>query len=96
MIRTRLAQDGYSSSEIRLRKDISFGKGEGEFLLSRSKRALMPAPTAAALVTGTYAIGSDTIYVSLKLVSASDARIISGADFVVPLRDIWGMLPHDA
>jgi FlgO protein len=96
MIRTRLAQDGHTASEIRLRNAISFNRDEGEFLLSRNRRALMPAPNAAAIVTGTYAIGSDTIYVSLKLVSASDARIISGADFVVHLRDVWGMLPHNA
>lgn len=96
MIRTRLAQDGHTASEIRLRNAISFNRDEGEFLLSRNRRALMPAPNAAAIVTGTYAIGSDTIYVSLKLVSASDALIISGADFVVHLRDVWGMLPHNA
>jgi hypothetical protein len=95
MIRTRVVQDGHSASEIRLRSAINFNKGEGEFLLSRNRHALMPAPSAAAIVTGTYAAGSDTLYVSLKLVSASDARIISGADFVVPLGDVWGMLPHD-
>jgi hypothetical protein len=94
MIRTRVVQDGHSASEIRLRSAINF-KGAGEFLLSRNRHALMPAPSAAAIVTGTYAAGSDSLYVSLKLVSASDARIISGADFVVPLRDVWGMLPHD-
>jgi TolB-like protein len=97
MIRTRLAQDGHTASEVRLRSAISFYKGEGEFMLSRNKRALMPAPSAAAVVTGTYAADTDMLYVSLKLVSASDAHIISGADFAVPLQNVWKLLhQHEA
>ena len=52
MIRTRLMQDGHATSEIRLRKEVSFNKGEGEFLLSRNRRVLMSPPNAAAIVTG--------------------------------------------
>lgn len=95
MIRTRVVQDGHSASELRLRSAINFNRGEDEFLLSRNRHALMPAPSAAAIVTGTYAAGSDTLYVRLKLVSASDAHIISAADFVMPLRDVWALL-HSA
>ena len=91
--RTRLVQDGHTAQEVRLRTAIGFYHGEGEFLLSRNRHALMTPPSAAGIVTGTYAVGSDSIYVSLKLVSATDARIIAGADFVVSLRDVWGMLP---
>ena len=96
MIRTRIVQDGHTASEIRLRNAINFNKGQGEFMLSRNRRALMPAPSAAAVVTGTYTADWDTLYVSLKLVSASDAHIISGADFVVPLQRVWKLLhPND-
>jgi TolB-like protein len=96
MIRTRITQDGYSASEIRLRNEISFSKGEGEFLLSRNRRALMAAPNAAAIVTGTYAADYEKVYVSIKLVSATDAHIIAGADFVVPLKDVSGLMRHGA
>jgi hypothetical protein len=34
------------------------------------------------------------VHVSLKLVSATDAHIIAGADFVVPLRSVDGLLYH--
>jgi hypothetical protein len=95
MIRTRLVQDGHTASEIRLRRDVSFNKGEGEFLLSRNRRALMSPPSAAAIVTGTYAASYEKLYVSIKLVSATDAHIISGADFVVPLWDVAGLLQHN-
>lgn len=93
MIRTRLAQRGHSPIEMRLSRDVSFNKGEGEFLLSRNPRTLMPPPSAAAMVTGTYAASVEKVYVSLKLVSATDGRILAGADFVAPLREVIGMLP---
>ncbi len=94
MIRTRLAQDGYVATELRLRNAVSFNKKEGEFMLSRARRALMPPPNAAAIVTGTYAVGFEKVYVSLKLISASDAQILAGADFAVPLLDVVGLLPE--
>jgi TolB-like protein len=92
MIRTRVSQAGHLVSEIRLRNAVSFKKGEGEFLLSRDQRALMPPQAANAIVTGTSAPSYDRVYVSIKLLSAADSHIISGADFVIPLRDVQGLL----
>ncbi len=92
MVRTRLAQEGRNVSELRLRRAVSFRKGEGEFMLSRTPRALMPPPAAAAMVTGTYAATYDLLYVSLKLVSATDQHIIAGADYAVPLWLVEGLL----
>jgi TolB-like protein len=92
MIRTRIVQDGHTVTEFRLRSAVSFDKGEGEFMLSRNRRALMAPPNASAVVTGTYAVDTDTLYVSLKLVSTSDSRIISAADYVIPLQNVWKLL----
>jgi hypothetical protein len=92
MIRTRVAQNGYAASEFRLRNAVNFGKNEGEFMLSRNARALMPAPSAAAILTGTYAVGFNRVYVSLKLISATDSHILSGADFVLPIREVEGLM----
>ncbi|HTI82771.1 MAG TPA: FlgO family outer membrane protein [Acetobacteraceae bacterium] len=94
MVRTRLVQDGHVTTEMRLRSAVKFNSKEGEFLLSRNRQALVAPPQAAAFVTGTYAVGFDKVYVSLKLVSATDARIISAADFVVPALDVVGLLPE--
>jgi TolB-like protein len=92
MVRTRLVQKGHRTSEVRLRSAISLKRDDGEFLLSRNRRALMSDPVAAAVVTGTYATSYENVYVSLKLVSTTDAHIISGADFVVPLGDVLGLI----
>lgn len=52
----------------------------------------MSAPNAAAVITGTYATSYEKVYVSIKLISVTDAHIISGADFVVPLADVLGLI----
>ena len=46
-------------------------------------------------MTGTYAISFQKVYVSIKLISSADSSILGGADFVVPLADVLGMMdPH--
>jgi TolB-like protein len=94
VIRTRLAQTGHKTSEFRLRSEVSLKKNDGEFLLSRPRRGLRPAPGTAAVVTGTYAVRYEKVYVSIKLISATDAHIVAGADCVVPLHDVLGLLPE--
>jgi TolB-like protein len=87
LIKTRLVQDGRSVSEIRLRSGVHLNPGQGDFVLSRNRRDLGHPPNAAAVLTGTYAVSWDRVYVSLKLVSSVDAHILSAADFVVPRGD---------
>jgi hypothetical protein len=92
MIRTRLAQTGHRTSEVRLRNAMSLKNDDGEFFLSRNKGASMPPPNTAAILTGTYAASYQKVYVSIKLISATDAHIVSGADFVIPLVDVLGLI----
>lgn len=87
LVRSRLVQSGVAVSELRLRSAVLMNRrqGQGEMMLSRNPRALMVrAPDAAAIVTGTYAVGDNDLLVSLKAISATDARIISAADFFLP------------
>jgi hypothetical protein len=82
MIRTRLVQRGVSVTEMRLRSSVLLNRTDGELMLGRSRRTLLPPPVAAEVVTGTYALGQSDIYVSLKIVEPSDAHILAAADFV--------------
>lgn len=93
MIRTRLTQTGYRTSEVRMRSAMNLKPGNGEFLLSRNRGTLMPAPSTAAVLTGTYASSYQKVYISLKLISSTDAHIVSGADFVIPITDAFGLDP---
>ena len=95
MMRNRLVQDGYSTSEIRLRNTVRFQQNEGEFLLSRDPRAVLPARKMAAILTGTYTASEEKVYVSLKLIAVQDAHILAGVDFVVPYQEVAGLLGKD-
>jgi hypothetical protein len=77
---------------MRLRSGVRLAAGEGDFALSRNRHALAPPPRAAAVLTGTYAVSYERVYLSLRLVASADSHIISGADFVVPLNEVAGLL----
>jgi len=83
LVKSRLAQRDMTVSEQRLRSTMLLRRDDGEMMLSRDPRAMVQNPPYAAVVTGTYAVADARIYVALKLIDASDARIWSAADFVV-------------
>jgi len=96
-VRSRLAQRGMLVSEIRMRSAMRLNPAQGEMMLSREAGALTRAPGAAAILTGTYAVGIRHVYVSLKLVSRADSRVIAAADFAVPrYADVDGLLRAEA
>ncbi|WP_428490825.1 FlgO family outer membrane protein [Rhodopila sp.] len=92
MARTRLVQDGYATSEIRLRNAVSLQKNEGEFLLSRNQKAILPPQNAAIILTGTYSATPVKVYISLKFIAVTNGRIISAVDYVVPYDEVAGLL----
>ena len=53
-------------------------------MLSRELRQLAH-PGRQAVVTGTYAVGGQNIYVNLRLVSLGSGQILSAVDYLVPL-----------
>jgi hypothetical protein len=83
--RARLAENHMAVSEPRLRSDLLMQADKGEMFLSRDPSKLtMPHPPYAAVLTGTYGVGSDNVFVSLKLIRTDNAQVLSAADFVVP------------
>jgi hypothetical protein len=83
--RARLAENHMYVSEPRLRHDLLMRADEGEMFLSRDPSKLtVPHPPYAAVLTGTYGVGADHVFVSLKLIRADDAQLLNAADFVVP------------
>jgi hypothetical protein len=86
LARSRLVQKGVLVSEMRLRTAVLLDKKQGAVTLSNDRASVVPPPSAAAILTGTFAASDETIFVSLKLVAVSDARIVGAVDFVVPRR----------
>lgn len=87
LVRTRLVERGAHLTDIRVRSSVLLRQHAGEMLLSRDKHALVPPPAVTSYVTGTYAVGSGRVYVTLRLVSAQDGRIEGAADFVADRTD---------
>jgi TolB-like protein len=95
-IGARLANSGLPVAEIKLRDSILVQEGKGELMLSRDARALAHSRGAQALVVGTYATGHDAVYVNVRMVSASDGRVLSAVDYVVPMtRDVAALVSSD-
>lgn len=84
LVRSRLVQRHFSTTDLRLRSQVLLQRSQGELMLSRDRSAVRPAPGAAEMVSGTYAVGSNTVYVSLKILAAVDAHIMAAGDFMLP------------
>ncbi|HVC63000.1 MAG TPA: FlgO family outer membrane protein [Acetobacteraceae bacterium] len=81
LIRSRLVQRGLPVMDMRLRRAVELDRTQGEMTLSRAVRDVYPPPAAAEVVTGTYAVASGTVFVSLKIIEAVNARILAADDF---------------
>lgn len=91
-IGARLAQRGYDVVEIRLTNAIGINE-RGEFALSRDARAIAQGHNAAAIVTGTYAIGADTVYVTVRAVAVDTSSVLAAQTYTLPLTpDIKSMI----
>src|SRR5690606_9169458 len=87
----RFVQLGYNVSEVKLRNDISVlqlpddGASAGEYVLSRDAMQLAGKTNARAVVTGTYAVGGDTILVNLRMIDTNTSRILAAHDYARPM-----------
>lgn len=82
-VRSRLTQNHFLISEPRLRAAMLMKRDEGEMMLGRDAHSLVSAPTYSCILTGTYAPADTLVYVDLKLISGTDAKILSAVDYVV-------------
>ena len=78
----RISQLGYRVAETKLRVDLAVNN-QGEMILSRTIDDLAKHYDAQAVVTGTYAVGSQYIHINLKLTALDDGQILSSVDYVL-------------
>ena len=86
-ISSRLVSSGYLVTELKLRSSIMIEEGKGEFILSRDVREISRSRGAQAVIAGTYAVGADSVYVNVRLIRASDGKILSAYDYALRLDD---------
>ncbi len=90
---SRFKQLGYTAIELKLRTTIFIKEGSGEFLLSRELSDISAKHNANAMVVGTYAIASDRVYLTVRIVNAVDSVILVSYDYNIPMtRDVFKML----
>ncbi|MBT5494630.1 MAG: hypothetical protein HOK54_02695 [Alphaproteobacteria bacterium] len=82
---SRLAQMGYETRELKLRSSFLVLSGTGELVLSRRLKDISQKQSAQAIITGVYAVAKKNVYVTLRLISATDGRVIFAYDYVLPL-----------
>ncbi len=92
-ISSRFKQIGYTTIELKLRTTTFIKEGSGEFMLSRELSDITTKHRAQAVVVGTYAIASDRVYLTVRIVNAENSAILASYDYNVPMtRDVVKML----
>ncbi|MCF6354977.1 MAG: hypothetical protein L3J26_07710 [Candidatus Polarisedimenticolaceae bacterium] len=84
-IGSRFSQSGYPVIEMKLRSSVFIKEQSGEFILSRVLKSLSTSHDAQAVLAGTYAVGSNVVYVTSKLIRTSDGVILSSYDYTLPM-----------
>ena len=92
---SQLAASGYSVVDMLLRSDVYISPTEGEFLLSRAVTDISVEHNAHVVLVGTYAAGDDNVFVTAKLIRASDSVILASHDYVLPYTRDMRMLLRD-
>ena len=82
---TQFSAHSYQVIELLLRKNVYIESKNGEFLLSRELVNIGAEHNAQAVLVGTYAVGSKSVYVTARLVDAKSSIVIASYDFNVPL-----------
>ncbi|EIJ42921.1 hypothetical protein BegalDRAFT_2055 [Beggiatoa alba B18LD] len=82
----RLTQRGYVVREVKLQNPLSLIAREGEFALAREVQTIC-TNGQANIVAGTYAVGDNAVFITLKLLSMSNNRILAAHAYSLPLGD---------
>lgn len=82
---SKFSQLGYPVIEMKLRNSIFIKELSGEFILSRELKSISSLHDAQAVLVGTYAVASESVYVTAKLIRTSDGVILSSYDYILPM-----------
>lgn len=84
-VASRLTQLGYQTKELKFRGSFLVREGGGEFVLSRALRDISRQHDAQAVVAGVYAVARDDVYITLRVIRATDSAVLASYDYRLPL-----------
>lgn len=87
-IATRLAQGGLNMLEMKLRNSVYLKRNQGELMLTREIGEVAHTHNAQAIVVGSYAETSDTVFVNIKVIQPNTNFVLAGQDFVLAKESI--------
>ena len=77
----RFAQKGYTVKEVKLHPGLILIPRTGEFILSREVGDVH----ADVVIAGTYAVGRNLVYITLKMLECKSGNVISSYAYTLPL-----------
>ncbi|MBF0212440.1 MAG: hypothetical protein HQM00_02615 [Magnetococcales bacterium] len=87
LLSSQFVAHGYLVAEIKATGRILIRKDEGEFSLSREVKSISSQHGAQAIITGTYSVLGDRIYITPKIID-NDGNILSSYSLSIPNRYI--------
>lgn len=87
-ISTRMAQGGVKMLEMKLRNNVYLKRNQGELMLTREIGEVAQTHNAQAIVVGSYAESSDTVFVNIKVIQPNTNFVLAGQDFVLAKESI--------
>ena len=84
-VSSRFTEQGIWVIEMLMRNNVYIQQRGGEFLLSRELRNISSQHNAQAVIVGTYAAARKNIYVTARLVRASDNVVLASYDYSLPM-----------
>ncbi|MCF7977933.1 MAG: hypothetical protein K9L82_07935 [Chromatiaceae bacterium] len=80
-----LSQAGIRMREVKMRDSLFVEEKLGELILTREVQRLNAAYSANSILMGTYAVGSNRVYISARVVNTKDSMVLATADLSLPL-----------
>lgn len=84
-VSARLVQQGFVVLDPKLQSSLLLIPNTGEFALSRELREYGQVQAIDHIVAGTYTVGKDTVYVSLKLLKFTTGQVLAAHNYSLPI-----------
>ncbi|QFT84095.1 hypothetical protein FIU88_03800 [Halomonas sp. THAF12] len=93
IVAAELTRSGLRVREVRLRGRLYIEEHTGELMLSRLAQRLGIDQGARSLLVGTYAVGDERLYLTLRIVRIGDGNALAATQLSLPLtNDLRAML----
>jgi len=78
-ISSRLTQAGYKVVEMKFGNSVYMKRNEGELVLTREINSIAKNYDAQAVLVGSYGIGTDSVFINIKLVQPGSNNLVVGS-----------------